>query len=505
MTLDRRRQRATGLSAEPARQARALATVHEAAFSGSAPSSSARPVISDSWRRSMQARIDLDVPEPVEVYRHGEIEAIRAGHPLAEVLPVLRGTLTSIADEAEHIMIVTDAEGHILWCEGTNPVRRQAERLGLAEGTRWTEDAVGTNAMGTALAVDGPVQVYSAEHMVRWLHAWSCAASPVHDPDTGRILGTIDISGPLRTIHPALVKLVSAAAQLAEGQLRLQLAARDERLRTRNMRHLDGLRSTAGALLSATGRVLAMQPEGWLPERVAIPESGDKVLLADGQEAVVEPLAEGFLLRGLRGARRRRRPVLSVRFLGAERRSAVLDGREVPLTLRHAEILTILAMHPAGLDAERLALHLYGEQGNPVSVRSEIHRLRAQLGDTVLQTKPYRLWADVDADFITVRELLRDGDIHGAVLAYRGGLLPRSEAPEIRDERDELHAVLRRGVLDRGDVASLAHFAETEDGGVDLEVIDQLVRSLPRTDPRRAHVAARLHRLRTVDESGAPG
>ncbi|MFI6026650.1 hypothetical protein [Amycolatopsis magusensis] len=70
---------------------------------------------------------------------------LRTGHPQAPVLPLLRQTLVSIADDAEHIMIVTDADGLILWREGASEVCRRA-------------DEIGTNAMGTALATGEAVQ-----------------------------------------------------------------------------------------------------------------------------------------------------------------------------------------------------------------------------------------------------------------------------------------------------------------------------------------------------------
>ena len=35
-------------------------------------------------------------------------------------------------------------------------------------------------------------------------------------------------------------------------------------------------------------------------------------------------------------------------------------------------------------------LQLYGDEGNPTTVRAEMHRLRNLLGGGVLDTKPYR-------------------------------------------------------------------------------------------------------------------
>ncbi len=462
---------------------RRLAHAREVVLSG-ARTRGARELIVESWRRSLAARIDPERHVAPVVLDRDELADRRGAHPLAAALPVLRETLVGIADEAQHLMIITDADGNILWCEGAGSVRGLAERVRLTEGACWAEDAIGTNAMGTALALGRPVTVHSAEHLVRTYHGWTCAASPVRDPDTGRTIGVVDVSGPLSSTHPATVALVSAAARLAEGQLQVRLAARDERLRSVNMRHLIALRGEPGALLSPSGRVLAAEPHGLLTSRVDV--TGGSVRLADGREAVLEQLDEGYLLRVPRQGTRR--PVLSLRFLGESKGS--LDGRALPLSLRHAELLTALALHPRGVTAEQLALHLYGERGNPTTVRAELHRLRAQLGG-VLLTRPYRLAADVRGDFLAVRDALRAGDVGTAAAAYRGRLLPRSEAPVVCEEREDLAAALRRGVLACGDVEALWAFGLVAE---DATVLERLVRRLPRTDPRREVAATRLRR-----------
>jgi hypothetical protein len=140
-------------------------------------------------------------------------------------------------------------------------------------------------------------------------------------------------------------------------------------------------------------------------------------------------------------------------------------------------------------------LLLYGDEGNPTTVRGEIHRLCALIGADVLRTRPYRLDATVDSDFDTVRRLLRAGQAAEALRACRGSLLPRSDAPEIRELRDELDAGLRRAVLRAEEPELLLEFAGHPLGREDLEVHDRLVEVLPDGDARRAEIVARRERL----------
>jgi len=81
------------------------------------------------------------------------------------------------------MMIITDAAAHPV-AGGTGGVLRRADRVGLIEGTRWSEDVIGTNAMGTRSprtprCRSTPPSTWYA------LTTPDLRASPVHDPDTG--------------------------------------------------------------------------------------------------------------------------------------------------------------------------------------------------------------------------------------------------------------------------------------------------------------------------------
>ncbi|MCP2339492.1 helix-turn-helix domain-containing protein [Actinomadura rupiterrae] len=453
-----------------------------------------RPVIGESWRRCRAAEVDTRLEGAPVVFDARTVADLRAVHPLGPHLDTLRAVL----DPAEHLFVVTDASGHALWRDGPSDALREADRVGLLEGACWAEGSVGTNGIGTTLATGRPQFVYSTEHLALVLHRWSGAGAPVTDPDTGEIVGCVDVAATVRRLPSAAASLVTAAARLAEARLELDVARRDERLRERYARHA----GKAGILLTATGRVLAGGPADWRGRRLdaPMPLPGDLLTLPDGSRALAEPLGEVFLLRpqsagasgGFAGVQRAAPPSLTLSLLGAARPSARLDARRLPLSLRHAEILALLAMHPGGLSGDRLTAYLYGDEGSPVTVRAEIHRLRDRLGGMV-RAKPYRIGCRVEADFLVVRRLLDEGDVATAARLFHGELLPSSDSPAIRAERDELTGRIRRQLLDRDDAEALWRFAQSDPGRGDLEVHERLVQILPPDDPRRITAAARCY------------
>ncbi|NEB67198.1 GAF domain-containing protein, partial [Streptomyces fulvissimus] len=142
----------------------------------------------------------------------------------------------------------------MLWREGHQAVLRHADAIGLAPGTDWREATSGTNGLGTPLVARRPVQVFSAEHFVRTHHRWTCSGAPITDPRDGRLLGVVDVSGLLDTLHPAMLKLVESVAKLAEAELR-----------ARHLRSLERLRSVSAPLLARIGgRAVAVDETGWV-------------------------------------------------------------------------------------------------------------------------------------------------------------------------------------------------------------------------------------------------
>lgn len=387
----------------PQEATRLLKGVRAAALAGDRPPAAPRPEIAESWRRMLAGGVHPDRDARSRMLSAAETEERRLVSPLREVLPVLREGLLPALDGALHIMVVADADGRLLWREGHSSILRKADRLGFAVGADWDEAVVGTNGVGTALVARRPVQVFSAEHFVSSHHDWTCAGAPVRDPRDGRLLGVVDVSGPLTTMHPATLAWVSSVARLAERELRI-----------RHLESLERLRAVAAPLMARLpGRALAVDPHGWTAavtglapaDRIPLPKdlAPGRVWVPQLGDCVAEPLPGGWLLRIAqdRAGTAATRVVLDLSRTGSW--SATVYGSSgswsQELSPRHAELLFLLAESPRGRSAAELSAELFGDPSRTVTVRAELSRVRRHLAG-VLTHRPYRFAEDVEVELI---------------------------------------------------------------------------------------------------------
>lgn len=415
---------------DPARYARTLRRAHELVISG-VPRPEIPSSLVDSWHRSMALGISPDQHSPRHLHEPAEVLQLRRDHRLQQVMPALHDLLADDSRAGRHLLVLTDASGEILWRVGSPAVLRRADQLEFLEGADWSEAGIGTNAISEALVTGGPVQLFSAEHLVRTHHEWACTAAPITDQATGRLLGVLDVSGPLDTISADTLRMVRCAVRVAEALLGT---------------------SDAGTSLGAPPSVRAsLRPARGAAQSVA------------GQAAAVE----------------------SLELLGDKPAAAFADGSRAPLTLRRAEILALLGSRSQGWSAEELAYELHGDAGTPQAIRTEMFRVRSMLGGAV-ESNPYRLAAGLAgaSDSGRVLRLLRDGLVAEALEAYTAPLLSRSGALAVQLLRDQLDLAVGSAVRASGDAGLLVRWLSTDMGALDSQAVEALGRLVGRTDPR---------------------
>jgi len=220
-------------------------------------------------------------------------------------------------------------------------------------------------------------------------------------------------------------------------------------------------------------------------------------LLADNAQFIEELGDSGWLLLGGDGAEvaqlkrmfRSGEPEIQLRFLG--KRCLRNRDSEETLSLRFAELLAVLAAHPAGIRGERLRLGLYGDRPYTSTMKAIISRARKLVP---IDSRPYRIGEAYQADFMQVIELLRTGKVQAALELYRGPLLPESDAPLVVELRGHLEESLRQAVLASGDPDAMIDLANQQ--GDDLELWEETRRHLSPNDPRRPLANARIRRIR---------
>lgn len=487
--------------------ARTLARAHERGLAGATAQPEVREVIDQSWRRSARAHVDPIGGVAPLVMSGDEAAAAWEGSPLRVAEPMLREMLADVGTAGQQVVLVCDAEGTMLWIDGEQGVLEEATAVHLERGSRWSEESAGTNAMGTALAAGHPLQVFSAEHFAVPVHEWTCSAAPVRDPETGETLGVLDLSGELATAHPHSLALVEAAARMIEASLAGAAAERAAVLRERYGDRLRGDGPGGGAaggrrggggpvaLSSAGGRIVESAAPELRGRRLAIPREGGEVGRELGLSLVAERLEEdGFLIWEAGRSLDAGTAALEASLLGRDGALVRAGGRSVALSPRHSEILCLLALAPEGLGAERLALHLYGEFGKPVTARAELSRLRRALPGAIA-ANPYRLAVELRDDRAEVEELLAAGRIGEALARYPGPLLPGSEVPLVVEARQRLDDGLREAILASGSADLLEAWLRNPSGEDDVEACRALVARLGDSDPRRPAAISRLRRL----------
>lgn len=413
-----------------------------------------RPLVQESWRRSLVSLVGAEALPPLDLPGE-ELEEARRTHPLASVMDMVRALLLpGESIDSGVVVAVGDAAGRLLWVEGDHRIRTLTSDMGFVEGANWSETAVGTSAPGTALALDRSVQIRGAEHFNRLVHPWSCTAVPVHDPESRRVLGVIDVTGGDDIITPQARLLVDATARAIEGELLVaRLRARAE----------TPLPSSGSANRGPAARRASRRPE---TERVTLRVLGrDRALLevARGRSETVSELGQ-----------------------------------------RHAELLLMLATHRQGLSAERLGALVYGDPDTTggqatVTVRAEMVRLRKVIEKTapalVPESRPYRLAVELDTDAQQVLSLLDRGAHRVALAAYRGDVLPDSTAPGVEELRDSVRTTLRGALLAEASLDVLLAYADMAAGSEDHELLRLCLKMLPARSPKRSALVARIERL----------
>jgi transcriptional regulator of acetoin/glycerol metabolism len=243
-----------------------------------------REEIIASWERCVLAGLKpdrFDVPYEADVDNHGRL-SWAAESVIDGVGNDLEGTRIGLLLTDQRGQVVDRRAGDLLTVS-------LLDRIQLAPGFVYGEEQIGTNAIGTAITRRGPAQVEGHEHFADALTRLACAAVPVTDPATARVIGVVDLTCAAEDASPLMLPLVKRAAWEIEQRL-LADSSLDERILQEHF--LRARRTSRGPVLALNQRTMLVNGAA-----TGIVEPGDRELLWDTvQRGLVSGQPESSLL-----------------------------------------------------------------------------------------------------------------------------------------------------------------------------------------------------------------
>lgn len=176
--------------------------------------SSIRPSIVESWRRSRNIELDPDRRKVIchQVPRKQLRKLVSRNRRLIEMARPLLNDFCKSLGRLAHVVYLTGRKGIILYSIGDRQIRRGCC---LLPGFDWSEKAMGTNAVGTAIATGMPMAVLGPEFDAFPSRNITYLGVPVHSP-TGKVVGTINLCTHVSDADPQQLTALVEIAKVIE-------------------------------------------------------------------------------------------------------------------------------------------------------------------------------------------------------------------------------------------------------------------------------------------------
>ncbi|KXY00873.1 sigma-54-dependent Fis family transcriptional regulator [Bacillus paranthracis] len=179
--------------------------------------------ISESWYRCKQANVNphMNKGQKILSFDIFQDQKKKSEIFLDIAIPQIQNMRKTI-DELQMMALLIDPDGYVLSLSGNKQTLQRAKQINFIEGVKWTEAAVGTNAIGTALEIEEAIMISGTEHYSVASHSWSCAAAPIHNDD-GKLIGVLDFSCPIEFSHPYMLGMVTSIAHAIERECSIRV------------------------------------------------------------------------------------------------------------------------------------------------------------------------------------------------------------------------------------------------------------------------------------------
>ncbi|MDR1617135.1 MAG: sigma 54-interacting transcriptional regulator [Syntrophomonadaceae bacterium] len=178
--------------------------------------------IISSWARSEAYGVDPFKRSNFEILNKKSLDQrLIKSQKVLDVVMATLNTLHHITKGDKFGVVFADAEGYILKRLGNPSDIKYISYTNFIEGSKWSEDVMGSNAIGLALKLDKPFQVHGYEHFCKHNCLATCSAAPIHDQH-GNIIGVLDLTASYQNSNVHTLGMAVASAKAIERELELK-------------------------------------------------------------------------------------------------------------------------------------------------------------------------------------------------------------------------------------------------------------------------------------------
>ncbi|MBN7773118.1 sigma-54-dependent Fis family transcriptional regulator [Clostridium aminobutyricum] len=180
-----------------------------------------RPEIYESWVRSRAFQVNPYLPKTNLLDSTELNQKINSNLKLIETAHPYMSKLFSIVEGSGFYLLLCDKNGYILDLIGDKEIieKGRANSM-LVVGANRSEQFAGTNAIGTSLALNQPIQIWGEEHYIDAHKGYCCSAAPITDA-FGNTIGCLDITGLYAQSHAHTFGMLVSAVDGINKELKI--------------------------------------------------------------------------------------------------------------------------------------------------------------------------------------------------------------------------------------------------------------------------------------------
>ena len=171
--------------------------------------------LASSWRRSAKAyAVDPSSEQRPRILTPSELRDLR--EPRGRLIEIARRDLDQlhgVVRQAGYVVLLCDSSGVAIDHRASEADSEQFKYWGTWLGGVWSEDAEGTNGIGTCIIEQRPITIHRDQHFRTRHIDLSCSAVPIFDTE-GELLAVLDVS----SIDPQASEQSHALALAATAQ-----------------------------------------------------------------------------------------------------------------------------------------------------------------------------------------------------------------------------------------------------------------------------------------------